>query len=769
MEPTAMGQPHGARRRAWLEPSAIAEPQVKRQRSVQCPVSSAAPPQNPERHLYLDLSTLMLATDQADHVTKYALNGMDSARVRRVLQNPCRCTAGSNCSARQLPVTGVMEYCGRFHHLSQECQTHLMSTSYETCGPALEDKATPRTQWHLLGLPVCVSALATILGVTPRTLYKRVHRAVDLRKGPWCVRQHEAPQQSIVNQFFAELYMSAAEHLAEQDLDIGKVDDNIAHDAALPTGVQSPEPQPDIPWNPDQCFSKQALMAAGHDLQSFPVRYLQHGRLSDLWWQFVAWWHSLADVSESSDQRPSFSTFWRTWHAKWHRVLAFRKSSSHACCTECFKYMQFLHKGQGSLTDKQEAARNWRAHLREQYHDRLLYWQLRWFSRQHRRRSPESSGGSVLTIIIDSMDKSKLVWPQYAFQQPKSLDNLIRPRMVLTAAIAHGWTVEFFLTDDEVTSHGASHFCDVLTKTLERVQEIADREGRQMPTHLCIQSDNTTAQAKNSCVGQFLAHLVAAGHFETCTLNFLTKGHTHEDIDLVFGIMLANVLRRYRVQCPEELSTMIEVGMADWAAKYGLECHCTVRPMILDFNGWLHHQGVHLHNCWVSRNNIQAPHSFAYKRRHGLSDAEDAAAPVGAQDDPLDVYCIIKHRMHSLHPNSAPVLVLPRARMIRMPSTSPMQWENPQPMPEHRIRTLHRLADILESMTEDWGPSFSYFRAATALRQLVQARAGGAGPPPVSWLDVAAYPVQPVVRDTGNVYFGHLPNMSWRMLATFRQ
>ena len=73
------------------------------------------------------------------------------------------------------------------------------------------------------------------------------------------------------------------------------------------------------------------------------------------------------------------------------------------------------------------------------------------------------------------MDKSKLVWPQYAFRQPKCLEKLNRPRMVLTAAIAHGWTVEFFLTDDEVTSHGASHFCDVLTKTLERVQQIADR------------------------------------------------------------------------------------------------------------------------------------------------------------------------------------------------------------------------------------------------------------------------------------------------------
>ena len=61
------------------------------------------------------------------------------------------------------------------------------------------------------------------------------------------------------------------------------------------------------------------------------------------------------------------------------------------------------------------------------------------------------------------------------------------------------------------------------------------------------------------------------------------------------------------------------------------------------------------------------------------------------------------------------------------------------------------------------------FRAASALRQLVQARVGDAGQPPASWLDQAGYPAQPAVRDTGNVYFGHLPNMLWRVLATFRQ
>ena len=103
--------------------------------------------------------------------------------------------------------------------------------------------------------------------------------------------------------------------------------------------------------------------------------------------------------------------------------------------------------------------------------------------------------------------------------------------MVCTLAMAHGWTCEFFFTDDEVLSHGASHFCEVLSQTLNRVAEMAERDGLEMPRHLVIQSDNTTAQAKNSLVGQLLATLMASGKFETCTLNFLEVGHTHEDVD----------------------------------------------------------------------------------------------------------------------------------------------------------------------------------------------------------------------------------------------
>ena len=114
---------------------------------------------------------------------------------------------------------------------------------------------------------------------------------------------------------------------------------------------------------------------------------------------------------------------------KWCSVLRFRKSSSHARCTQCFKYQEALHRGPGDAASKQTIAANWRKHLQEQYHDRLLYWHLRWFSRQYRKLRFTTSvqrrlSRSVLTIIIDSMDKSKLVWPQYAFRKPNSLEPL---------------------------------------------------------------------------------------------------------------------------------------------------------------------------------------------------------------------------------------------------------------------------------------------------------------------------------------------------------
>ena len=55
-------------------------------------------------------------------------------------------------------------------------------------------------------------------------------------------------------------------------------------------------------------------------------------------------------------------------------------------------------------------------------------------------------GSNILTIIIDSMDKKKTVWPKWAFDRPsKEIEKLgARPRVVITAALAHGYTTSWF-------------------------------------------------------------------------------------------------------------------------------------------------------------------------------------------------------------------------------------------------------------------------------------------------------------------------------------
>ena len=66
----------------------------------------------------------------------------------------------------------------------------------------------------------------------------------------------------------------------------------------------------------------------------------------------------------------------------------------------------------------------------------------------------------------------------------KDLAGFIRPKMVITGAIAHGYCTDFYITEDEEMFHGASAFCEVLVRILERVATLCEKEGWPFPEHL---------------------------------------------------------------------------------------------------------------------------------------------------------------------------------------------------------------------------------------------------------------------------------------------
>ena len=110
-----------------------------------------------------------------------------------------------------------------------------------------------------------------------------------------------------------------------------------------------------------------------------------------------------------------------------------------------------------------ELACQWREHLRAQYHDRLIYWSLRWCSRFNMNVL------CVNSVIIGSMDQCKTAWPWYPFhRKPAVLEN--RPRVILSAVLCHGWCSNIFLMEESL-HHGASSFCELLARSFDKVEK----------------------------------------------------------------------------------------------------------------------------------------------------------------------------------------------------------------------------------------------------------------------------------------------------------
>ena len=355
-------------------------------------------------------------------------------------------------------------------------------------------------------------------------------------QGPQCVYicmtgglpaiPRDAPQRRAVALFFSEMYQSAAEPLPDHALDPGWLDAPRPDQAVV---VLDPPLEDGGPL---------ALSSVLLSTANLPVRYLPPGRPRDLYWQYLAWHDHLQegfggeegddpDAGDTLSGCPrtaaSWPTFWRTWSDNWKDVIKFRKSSQHTRCNVCHDFEQALHRSRGNLPEKVALARRLREHLRDQYLDRTIYWNMRWLSRN---RCSEG----VVTIIVDSMDKQTFAVPRYGFSKlPKYLEKFHRPRLTCCAAICHGWVTTVMLADENVQT-GGNLLCEVVLRTLEKVQQIARSSGRPPPNHVVLQVDNTVAQAKNAVAFNLMSLLVGRGLAATSNLWFLREGHTHEDI-----------------------------------------------------------------------------------------------------------------------------------------------------------------------------------------------------------------------------------------------
>ena len=725
----------------------------------------------------LTLGSVILAAHEAPQ-TKHAEHGASTQRVAQAMREPCRCRV---CE-RGLLVPEVTEFCTYYHRLSYD-QMSVMLSMCPATGECVEvddeedgaqrpssDMPPANTRslklpsryakFKLLGRRICRPRLLKILGVSARTFEKHRHGAIDKRV--FSGRAIEE-QTMTVDQFVLEMWLTAAEGLPEDpaldaELLLGEEPPPLCADCSDSESA-STRPLDHVPhWDPgSNLLHEMSALGGQRDMRR---KYIQHQTITDLWWQYVAWHAERCPVGLP---RASYTSFWRRWRDTWSDRLKTRKSSQHAQCTICSGYSNYIHHARGSPEDKQLSAKRWHEHLKDQYRDRLIYWNIRQASRR--------SESNVLSIIIDSMDKTKCAWPQYTFQKNKEIDKWRRPRVVITCVMAHGYCCDFYLADDEEMFHGASTFCEILTRTLSRVQDICAQRGVTPPEHLVVQSDNTTAQAKNAEVQKFLAILVRKFKFHTVVLTFVRVGRAYEDVDQMFAVFLTLVLRRIRFQRPEELRKAIEVALREVVEARGEKLQVALLTHIRNFAAWMNVVHVSVESCFVARGGIDVPHSFTYKFRMDLTHVDiqrlQADMPRNAKRfaaDPLDVFCVTKHFMSSTE-TSPPMLLIPNERFGRLSLAPSGSCYVKNPITEGRKAELVKLAEYLEEFTAGWKDAQSYFRAAQDLREMATGR--DARTSFDNFLMKSARPRTTPVATCDNVYFGNLPATCWRMRIAF--
>ena len=228
-----------------------------------------------------------------------------------------------------------------------------------------------------------------------------------------------------------------------------------------------------------------------------------------------------------------------------------------------------------------------------------------------------------------------------------------------------------------------------MSRTLD---SIATTTG-ELPAHLWLQSDNTTAQSKNSSSHLCCALLVGRRQMSTVTCSYLTKGHTHEDVDHFFGELLP-ILRRNHFECLEDMQQLLQKELQVRAENCQEQLQVETMTAIHDFTGWMDVTGVRLMN----RSRKKQPqercaipaHSFTYKRREDLSASEREQLPAStAQGHAQDVFAIIKARMHHGHDQAKPpVLTLPWDRASRVGAFSQVPTLPPNDIAEDKKKNI---------------------------------------------------------------------------------
>ena len=267
-------------------------------------------------------------------------------------------------------------------------------------------------------------------------------------------------------------------------------------------------------------------------------REMPPGNWSQLYLLYQA--YCLASGSKCASKASFYST-----SKAWRKTLRFRPVSKHSICQTCDRLKSSMRHSTNFVGHAQ-ACDELLGHLSLMWRCRQVYWSAR-----ERARARED----LLAIIFDGFDKSKPSLPRWSRGQlPKNpvFERINRTGVAISASLAHGYGCVVFLAEEGIST-GGEYSWECLLKTIQFCIDAAHRKGHRAPRSLWVQSDNTVKELKNSLSGAMCSHLVTSQFFEEAGHYHLPVGHTHEDVDGMFGLLSNHLQSARDLQTPQDM------------------------------------------------------------------------------------------------------------------------------------------------------------------------------------------------------------------------
>lgn len=532
------------------------------------------------RQVHVDAGIIAAATLRSSSTgasSHWAEHACDPFQVKKRLR-ACLCQTGQ--CYRHLRFDSIMGLLTGFWKLSHAEQDSFLFTCFASAEDrasaesGVSDNAAPvRHQYHILGQRVRVDCLVHILGIHKRRIYNGLAGKPDGR----IFNVHRlAPKKRSIDFFMLTVWLQHGQTIPEGLVKKGaKLHGKFCHGAKPDESDES-----DDESDKSDAFVAAELQSIDRELSDWilsanlgmkdmhhtllttsgavdPSR-LTTRRLPVGWNVSTLYGDYVASPGEASN-KAQYWLFHKVWRETWSKAFTFTYVNEHPACDDCYDHKLALRGNVKRLAVDRvpmvfESSRLYQRHLASVAADRSFCDSLRLAGSKFARED-------YLMIFLDGMDQAHWRLPRFpGLRSPSRLSKCKRPTVVVEGVWVVGHGVFFYLLDKD-QAHGSNSVLECLSRALESVAAGLRAQGKRMPKHLILVHDNTVREMKNQMVFKYWCTHVLGRKFHSVTQMMPRKGHSHDILDQLFGLLARTIASEERLLCPEDIIRVIRTFM----------------------------------------------------------------------------------------------------------------------------------------------------------------------------------------------------------------